>query len=373
MRAVLFSKVCVTPMLLGILVSTSAAAPVRRDPPQSIHGAVYLPMNTYNAPQMWKNFSPAETKRDFGYAQRIHINALRVWLSYEYWQTDPVKFQTELDQMLAAGHEDGIRFLLSLFENDGVDSRHQDIWSSDPHKAYDVPSPSMAIATGTEGGWEPPRQFVEWFMKRYGNDDRVLAVEVMNEPGDGKGHQAGTVPFAKSMFKTAKLLQGTVPLTIGAERIEIAEEFIPLGLDIIQFHVNFPPSVKNFDEDVQPAIALGKKTGLPVWLTEWQRIRTGGSGFSKADGFSKAEAFTDYASLAPAVNSYPMGNFFWSLMVKPAYLKGQRDNGTVNGLFWADGAVVSLKDARAIAQDPTLNLKERPIPSNYIESLSKQE
>jgi hypothetical protein len=60
-----------------------------------------------------------------------------------------------------------------------------------------------------------------------------------------------------------------------------------------------------------------------------------------------------------------MGSFFWSLMVKRAYLKGQRANGTVNGLFWPDGAVASLKDAQAIAEDPHLHLRERPIPAGF--------
>jgi len=51
------------------------------------------------------------------------------------------------------------------------------------------------------------------------------------------------------------------------------------------------------------------------------------------------------ASLAPMVNAYPVATFFCSLMVKPAYLPRQRHIGTVNGLFWPDGSVVSLKNA----------------------------
>jgi hypothetical protein len=54
-----------------------------------------------------------------------------------------------------------------------------------------------------------------------------------------------------------------------------------------------------------------------------------------------------------------MGAFFWSLMIKPAYLEGQRNGGTVNGLFWEDGAVWDLAGARIIANDSSLNLPER--------------
>jgi hypothetical protein len=59
-------------------------------------------------------------------------------------------------------------------------------------------------------------------------------------------------------------------------------------------------------------------------------------------------------------------------MVKRAYLKGQRMNGTINGVFWPDGSVTSLKDAREIARNPTLQLKERPVPAIVGEAPSLQ-
>jgi hypothetical protein len=337
---------------------------VRKDDSASIRGAIYVPAGAYNSPQLWKNFSLAETKRDFGYAKTIHLNALRMWASYEYWQTDPQKFQSEFDQMLGAAHDSGIRILISLFENDGVPPTPENMWTTDPQKAFDTQSPGHDIATGDKSQWEQPRKFVEWFMKRYGNDDRVLAVEVMNEPNEGRGNQPGTVPFAMSMFQTAKSLQGTVPLTLGSARVPLAEKFIPLGLDIINFHDNFPVSTDALADSIKSALAAGQKAGIPVWLTEWQRVRASGSGFS-GKGVAEQDRMTDYASVASTVYSFPVGSFFWSLMVKPAYLKGQRASGTVNGLFWPDGAVTSLKDARAIARDPKLNLRERPIPADF--------
>jgi hypothetical protein len=165
------------------------------------------------------------------------------------------------------------------------------------------------------------------------------------------------------MFLTAKSMQGTVPLTLGSDRIEVAELFIPLGLDIIQFHLNFPASTEELADATRKALALGVKSGLPVWLTEWQRIRRGGTGFGKQ--MSPAERASDYASMASAIREYPVGSFFWCLMAKRAYLKGQRLHGTVNGLFWPDGSVTSLKDAQAIANDPKLKLKETPFPAAF--------
>jgi hypothetical protein len=351
-------------LAVRLLTTLPAHGVVRKDPPSSIHGAVYVPSNAYNAPQLWKNFSLEETKRDFGYAREIHVNAFRVWASYEFWKVEPAKFQAELDQMLAVAHDNGIRIMISLFENDGVPPTEENMWTTDPTKAFDIQSPGREIAAGDKSGWEAPRGFVQWFMKRYGSDDRVLAIEVMNEPNVGKNSQPPTVPFAQSMFTTAKSMQGTVPLTLGSDRIEVAKLFIPLGLDIIQFHLNFPHDNNALVTSIQSAMALGKETGLPVWLTEWQRLRTSASGFGK-EKIMAADRGPDYASMAGTIREYPIGSFFWCLMVKRAYLRGQRLNGTVNGLFWPDGSVASLKDAQAIANDPKLDLKETPIPPEY--------
>lgn len=333
----------------------------------SIRGAVYIPSGAYNAPQMWKNFSLAETRRDFGYAREIHLNALRIWASYEYWKLEPERFQTDFDQLLEAAHAAGIRVLISLFEEDGVPPTPQNMWTTNPARAFDIQSPGRAITTSKNRElWEKPRSFIKWFMEHYRNDDRLLAIEVMNEPNGAE------VPFAKFMFKTAKSMQGTVLLTIGSDSVQHAKMYIPLGLDVIEFHYNFPTKRWQFEAAITNALVVGRKYNLPVWLTEWQWLRPSGSGWGK-EKISEAETLPNYASLAPVVHKYPIGNFFWSLMVKRAYLPAQRAQGTVNGLFWPDGAVWSVADARAIAQDPALKLAQRnTLPPHFLDYLKSQ-
>ncbi len=354
---------CTLLVVVGGLLPRAQAAP-RKDNPATIRGAIYVPSDAYNAPQLWKNFNLAETKRDFGYAHSIHLNALRMWASYEFWKQSPEKFQSGFDQMLGVAKKNDIRILISLFENDGVAPTEENMYTTDPTKAFAIQSPGRDVAMGDKAGWEAPRAFLQWFMKRYGNDDRLIAIEVMNEPSLGKNGLPGTVPFAQSMFTTAKQMQGTVPLTLGSAELKVADMFLPLGLDIVQFHDNFPKTAEEFEGRITEALAFGKEHNLPVWLTEWQRMRTSASGFGK-EKISAEERGTDYASLAPIVQKYPVGSFFWCLMVKRAYLRGQRLNGTVNGLFWPDGSVTSVKDARAIAADPKLKLPEKSFPADF--------
>jgi hypothetical protein len=86
----------------GIHTASDNNRPIRRDVPETIRGAVHIPSEAFNAPQMWwKNFNLEETRRHLGYARKIHLNALRIWASYEHWQMEPERFKTCFDQLLA--------------------------------------------------------------------------------------------------------------------------------------------------------------------------------------------------------------------------------------------------------------------------------
>ena len=283
----------------------------------------------------------------------------------------PERFQHEFEQMLSVADANGIRILFSLFENDGVPPTPENMWTTNPATALDIQSPGPDIAAPEHQFlWDKPRDFVKWFMNNYRNDPRLLAIEVMNEPHDrGNRRTPATGPFAKAMFITARSMQGSVPLTIGFDHLDMVAEFVPLGLNVIELHDNFPQSLEAFEAGITNALALGKQYNLPVWVTEWQRLRPSGSGFDNQK-LTAAETLPDYASLAASVQKYPVGNFFWSLMVKRAYLQSQRAKGTVNGLFWPDGSVWSLADARAIAKDPALNFTEKKsLPPGYLDYL----
>jgi hypothetical protein len=161
------------------------------------------------------------------------------------------------------------------------------------------------------------------------------------------------------MVTQAAKRKGSVPLTLGGTNLRESLFFIDAGLDVLESHKNFPPSaafVRNFipEEIVDPAKVLAR----PVWLTEWQRIHRSDTGWGR-NPLRGNEWEPDYASMAPIVRSFGIGNFFWSLMLKPAYLPAQREKGTLNGVFHEDGAVWSLADARAICGESHFEAEER--------------
>ena len=108
------------------------------------------------------------------------------------------------------------------------------------------------------------------------------------------------------------------------------------------------------------AALMDRVTAKPVLLTEWQRLRPHALGWAE-EKLAGDEWQPAYRTMAPIVQSYPLGNFFWSLMLRRAYLPPQRKNGTINGVFHEDGAVWSLADARAISGDERFSAEERPL------------
>lgn len=318
----------------GTQTNTENVAPV------DIRGALYLPTRDFNFYQMWENYSPKIIERDLGYAAQLNLNAIRTWVNYEFWLENPRAHRKAINHFLTTAADKNIDVLFSLFENVGTTPSHENLIDSDPQTATPVRSPSLTVVQNKKQ-WTKPREFVRWFMDRYRNDDRLLAIEVMNEPG----WRNDVKRFAKAMFQTLLQNRGAVPLTVGATSLINSVDYLDWGSDILQFHYNYPSSKKIFRDLLQDYRKISEQVEQPIWLTEWQKVASFGWNSSSQ---AVEDWYPDYSSIAPLLQKYSVGNFFWSLMLKPAYTIPMRRKNVLNGLFYEDGAVWSLEDARSI-------------------------
>lgn len=336
--------------------------------PQRIRGAIYIPAKPYNAYQMWKYYDPAVIERDLGYAKQLNLNALRIWYSYEYWLEDQEDIARKYEHFLQTADALGLRVVPSLFEKCGIAPTPEALEDTNPLTALCVFSPAEEIYHNPDRYTETAA-YITWFMNGFGDDGRQLAIEVFNEP-QGKDR----LHFAREMLKTAAEKKQNVPLTIGCIDLEHAVYFLDLGLDVLQHHENFPQTVKELEQRLQQLKETSELLKKPVWLSEWQRIRPTATGFGDKQ-IGPDEWKPEYKSYAPVLEKYPeIGTFFWSLMVKAAYLPNQRKKATLNGVFHEDGAVWDLADARAVSGNPDFQAAERKewpewlkrIPETYL-------
>ena len=330
-----------------------------------VRGAVYFPSRAYNAYQTYEYFDAAEIDRDFGYAESAGLNALRIFTSYEQYLKDSERLFSSFDSILQSAASHGIRVMAILFENCGVPFTDESALSRDPMTAVCVQSPGRRV-TDDSSLWSGPMEYVRAFMERYRNDERLIAIEVMNEPH----METGDVPFAIEAIRTASSMTGSVPLTLGLITLDDSMYFLDY-LDIIQIHDNFPVSLDDFAYKLRKAAYMQKILSRPVWISEWQRLRLSGPGWNVSE-IPEEEKGPALHTLAGIVRDSGLGNFFWCLMVKPAYLQTQRPNGTFNGLFHEDGSVCSIADFEAVSGRDGKKLREHySMPAWYIEDLKK--
>ena len=318
--------------------TTEAMAQVDAEP-IDVRGALYVPARAWNTFQMWHDYDERITERDLGYAERVNINAIRTWISFEQWKENPEALKRSIDHFLSTADDKGMRVLFGLFESVGKEPTESNLHATDPLTAPPVQSPSSEVIQN-ERLWDEPREYVRWFMDRYGSDDRLLAIEAMNEPG----WLPNMKRFAGGMFETMAANRGSAPLTVGSTSLANNADYVDWGADVLQFHYNFPSDERVFHDLLPDANQLSRDLDMPIYLSEWQKVANFGWGQTS----TVQNWQPDYSSIAPVIHQYGIGNFFWSLMVKPAYVRYMRKRGVINGLFHEDGAVWSRNDAKAI-------------------------
>lgn len=322
---------------------------------ERIRGAVYIPARAYNAYQMWRDYDHDVALRDLGFAKSLGLNALRLWSSYEWWLEDRERLARCLKLFFDAAGKTGIRLLLSAFEGCGVQPTRERLVDTDPLTAFCIASPGETVITG--GDWSAPLAYLGWLVDTVGRHPALLALEPMNEPH----HTLPHTRFVRALFLEARRLRAPCRLSHGALGGVLWNSVVlDLGVDILQAHENFPRSAQEFEAELDKAELLAQGLDKQVYITEWQRVRQGGDGWRGDAPLAPGEWEPDLASLAPCIYRHPrLGSFFWSLMVKPAYLPPQRRKGTLNGVFHEDGSVYSLADARAVSENPAFAARER--------------
>jgi hypothetical protein len=117
-----------------VAFATPAAARDRWTPEQAkswygpqrwLVGANYLPANAINQFEMWQpeTFDPARIDLELGWAQKMGMNTMRVFLHDQLWEKDPKGFAKRIDTFLTIAHKHGIKPLFVLFDS---------CWDPDP-------------------------------------------------------------------------------------------------------------------------------------------------------------------------------------------------------------------------------------------------
>lgn len=230
-------------------------------------GCNFLPSTAINQLEMWQaeSFDPTTIDRELGWAAKIGMNTVRVYLHDLAYETDPKGFKTRMKRFLTIANKHKIRPLFVFFD---------DCWNSNP-KLGKQPDPKPGIHNS---GWvrSPGEEHRSWpkdlprletyvtdVLKTFGRDARVWMWDLYNEPGNS-GYNEKSMPLLEKVFEWAWKVRPSQPLTVGVWYDNKAlNEFQLKHSDIISFH-NY-----NDANNLSNQIKSLKKLGRPVVCTEW--------------------------------------------------------------------------------------------------------
>ncbi|RAO78276.1 1,4-beta-xylanase [Dyella jiangningensis] len=248
-------------------------------------GSNYVPANAINELEMWQadTFDAARIDLELGWAQKLGMNTMRVFLHDLLWQQDPAGFKQRIDRFLTIAAKHDIKPIFVLFDS---------CWDPEPklgpqhppipgvHNSGWVQSPGVAMTDPSQ--YPRFEQYVKDIVGSFGKDNRVLAWDVWNEPDNpGGGNYDPKEPKDKvalvakllpQVFTWARSASPTQPLISGVwhdddwsdpAKLNAVERTQLEQSDVISFH-NY-----GWPEEFASRVQQLKGYGRPLICTEY--------------------------------------------------------------------------------------------------------
>lgn len=264
-------------------------------------GCNFIPSTAINALEMWQaeSFDSDTIHRELGWAAGLGFNAVRVFLHDLLWLQDPAGFKVRIDHFLEIAYQHGIRTMFVLFD---------DCWHDHPrlgkqpeptpgvHNSGWVKSPGTR-ALKDSAQWDRLEGYVVDIVGTFGQDERVVAWDIYNEPGNNfltalslpillrtgavvsRLVQHYLAPdksavLLKRAFSWARTAQPIQPLTCGLWYLteNISARLNPLSVelsDVISFHSYFDLAA------TEKVAAKIPRSGRPILCTEYLARKSG--------------------------------------------------------------------------------------------------
>ena len=233
-----------------------------------ILGFNYITSTAVNSTEMWQSesFDVSTIDKELAAAAQCGYNSCRVFLQYLVWKNEGERFLANFECFLDSCKKINMSVLPIFFDDCAFSSREPYLGKQDDpkpgiHNSGWTASPGFTIADDPSCH-ENLRLYVQTIVKRFKDDERILAWDLYNEPGNSnrKNKSHGLL---NNSFTWARQCNPSQPLTTGIWAYKNFDEIV-LGLsDIISFHDYTTIDV------TKDRIAMLKNYNRPMLCTEW--------------------------------------------------------------------------------------------------------
>lgn len=312
----------------AVLFTPGATAGVTNDF-SWVRGANYVPSYARNDVQTWMDFDAAVIDRDLGYAEKLKLNMVRVFLQQAVYEKDPALFLQRLETLLALCAKHKVLAMPVLFDScfgefpDLVNYRDKD-WMASPGQNRLGPEHREAMAA-----------YVKAVVGRYRDDSRIAMWDVMNEPTctsfkSPDDHKLIYAFLAWAVAET-RAQNPKQPLTIGFMNLEESRPDLLKAVDVISFHCYNPEKV--LTDVIQQGKALAREYGKPLMINE-----------------VVGRPHQPFEMVMRVVRREKIGWMFWELM--EARTQFARGAPPYQGLIGADGTCYDPSEVAAVMDVP---------------------
>jgi hypothetical protein len=232
-------------------------------------GCNFQPSTAVNQLEMWQEetFDPVTIDRELGWAGELGFSLLRVYLHSYAWKQDPDGFKDRLEQFLEIADGHGMGTMLVFFDDCWNGVAHpgpQPEPRTGIHNSGWVQDPSVDLRQDTTSLFPWLESYVRDILGTFRDDRRILVWDLYNEPGNSN-HQDNSLPLLKEIFRWARDVNPSQPLTCGIWRLdlEVLNEFQATHSDIISYHNYQDPELHRV------WIELLKTHGRPLICSEY--------------------------------------------------------------------------------------------------------
>ncbi len=260
-------------------------------------GANYTPAYAINQLEFWQEetFNLKAIEKEFGYAENIGMNTMRVFLHHTLWKHDRQGFKNRIDQFLTVAEHHGIKISFVFFDdcwNDGYANGIQPIPILGKHNSGWVRDPGTAIHKNPKL-MDTLEIYVKDIMTTFKTDPRILMWDLFNEPGNSdQGNKSLLV--LNNVFKWAREVNPAQPITAGiwASKLKDLNKVMIRNSDVITYHSYSRPK-----EHLAKIKSL-RKHKRPLICTEYMARKQGST----------------FAAILPMLKNENVGAINWGLV-----------------------------------------------------------